>query len=321
MKMKAVLRGVGAFLPQKVVTNDDLSLIVDTTDEWVFRRTGIKQRCLIQDGESTCDMAVKAAQDAIDDAGISVDDVDLIVVATSTPDKTLPSCAMMVQGQLGCRRAFAFDINAACSGFVYSISIVDSLIRTGQVNTALLIGAESMSKIVDWSDRSTCVLFGDGAGACVFRGEEGDPSRGIESTILLADGSLSDILYTDGGVSTTGSAGCIRMKGTVLFEHAIVNLSSSISSLLERNSISISAIDWFVPHQANIRIVDMVAKKLGIPHEKVILSIENHANTSAASIPLAMRDAKRAGKLLPGQLVLLAAIGAGITWGASLIRL
>ena len=319
--MKAVLKGIGAFLPQKVVTNDDLSSIVDTNDEWVFRRTGIKSRCLVGDGESTCDLAVKAAQDAMVDAGVSNEDIDLIVVATSTPDRTLPSCAMMVQGRLGCSRAFAFDLNAACSGFVYAISVVDSLIKTGQINTALLVGAESMSKIVDWSDRSTCVLFGDGAGACVFKGEDGDPNRGIESTILLADGSLSDILYTDGGVSTTCSSGYIRMKGTALFEHAILNLSSSISELLRRNSVNISSIDWFVPHQANVRIVDMVAKKLGIPHEKVILSIENHANTSAASIPLAMRDAKRAGKLLPGQLVLLAAIGAGITWGASLLRL
>ncbi|KJV82730.1 beta-ketoacyl-ACP synthase III [Anaplasma phagocytophilum] len=319
--MKAVLCGVGSFLPHKAVTNEDLSLIVDTTDEWIFRRTGIKRRYLVSEGEATSDMAVKAAEAALSDAGVSAEEVDLIVVATSTPDSTLPSCATMVQGKLGCTKAFAFDMNAACSGFVYAISVVDSLIKTGQVGVALLIGAESMSKIVDWHDRSTCVLFGDGAGACVFKGDGKASNRGIVDTALYTDGTLGDILYTDGGVASTCTAGHIRMKGTVLFEHAILKLSSSVEGLLKKNAIGIDAIDWFIPHQANVRIVDLVAKRLGISQDKVVLGIGDHANTSAASIPLAMSDARRDGKLQEGQLVLLAAIGAGVTWGASLIRL
>ncbi|MDB1135223.1 beta-ketoacyl-ACP synthase III [Candidatus Anaplasma sp. TIGMIC] len=319
--MRAVLRGVGSCLPGKVVTNDDLSLIVDTTDEWIFRRTGIKRRCLVGEGETTADMATKAAERALADAGISATEVDLIVVATATPDKTLPSCASMVQNRLGCSSAFSFDINAACSGFIYGVSIVDSLIKMGQVKVALLIGAETMSRIVDWSDRTTCILFGDGAGACVFKADDSEGDRGIISVLLYADGSLNDILYTTGGVASTQTAGHICMQGTVLFEHAILKLCSSISEVLKKCSVCIDDIDWFVPHQANIRIVDMVAKKLKFPREKVILDIEDHANTSAASIPLAVSCAKRDGKLREGQLVLFAAMGAGLTWGAGLVRL
>ncbi|QJC27383.1 3-oxoacyl-[acyl-carrier-protein] synthase 3 [Anaplasma platys] len=319
--MRTVLCGVGAFLPQKVVTNDDLSLIVDTTDEWIFRRTGIRRRHIVAEDETTVYMAVKAAVDALDASGVTADTVDLIIVATSTPDKTLPSCAAAVQGRLGCRRAMVFDLNAACSGFVYSLAVVDGLIRTGHAKVALLIGAEAMSKIVDWHDRSTCVLFGDGAGACVLRGEETDNNAGIISTLLGADGALSEVLSTDGGVASTGTAGKIRMSGTVLFEHAILRQAASITELLNMNSVSIDDIDWFIPHQANIRIVESVAKRLGFPMEKIVLGIEDHANTSAASIPLAMKSGLDRGDIRKGQLVLLTSFGAGITWGSSLIRL
>lgn len=318
--IRTVFCGLGAFLPQKVVTNDDLSSVVDTTDEWIFRRTGIRRRHIVGEDETTVDMAVKAAVDALDASGVTADLVDLIIVATSTPDKTLPSCAAAVQGRLGCRRAMVFDLNAACSGFVYSLAVADGLIRTEHAKVALLIGAEAMSKIVDWHDRATCVLFGDGAGACVLRGEE-DTNAGIISTLLGADGSLSDVLYTDGGVALTGTAGKIRMSGTVLFEHAILKQAASITELLDVNSVSIDDIDWFIPHQANIRIVESVAKRLGFPMEKIVLGIEDHANTSAASIPLAMKSGMDRGNIRKGQLVLLTSFGAGITWGSSLIRL
>ncbi|MGN7661097.1 MAG: beta-ketoacyl-ACP synthase III [Anaplasma sp.] len=319
---RSVLCGVGAFLPAKVVTNDDLSKLVDTTDEWIFKRTGIRSRRVVE-YETVSGMAIEAAKSALRGAGISEKEVDLIIVATSTPDKTIPSCAIMVQNGLGCTKAVAFDINAACSGFVYAVSIADSMIKAGQANTALIIGSEAMSKIVDWSDRSTCVLFGDGAGAFVLKGTSNSngPDGGVISTLLYSDGSLHDILYTDGGVSATGKAGRICMQGTVLFEHAIVKLISSITELLDSNSLSIDAVDWFIPHQANVRIVDSVVKKLGLSVDKVILTIDGHANTSAASIPLAAYEAKQHGKMKEGDLVLLAAMGAGMTWGASLIRL
>ena len=319
--IRTVLCGTGAYLPQKVVTNDDLSLIVDTTDEWIFRRTGIRRRHIVAENETTVDMAMEAAIDALNASGVAADVVDLVILATSTPDKTLPSCAAMVQGRLGCRKAMVFDLNAACSGFVYSLAVADGLIKTGHAKVALLIGAESMSKIVDWHDRSTCVLFGDGAGACVLRGEEGDSDTGIISTVLGADGSLSEVLSTDGGVASTGTSGRIRMSGPVLFEHAILRQAASITELLSKNSISMDDIDWFIPHQANIRIVESVAKRLGFPMEQIVLGIEDHANTSAASIPLAMKSALDRGDLRKGQLVLLTSFGAGITWGSSLIRL
>ncbi|MCU7611504.1 beta-ketoacyl-ACP synthase III [Anaplasma capra] len=319
---ESVFCGVGAFLPEKIVTNDDLSLIVDTTDEWIFRRTGIKRRH-IMDGDTVSGMAIKAAKIALDDSGIPTEEIDLIVVATSTPDKTMPSCATMVQGGLGCKNAAAFDINAACSGFLYALSVVDSMIKSGQADTVLIIGSEAMSKVIDWTDRSTCVLFGDGAGAFVLKGRDVTvgSEAGVVCTELHSDGMLGDVLYTDGGVGTTGKAGRICMKGTVLFEHAVIKLSSAIAALLESHSLDINSIDWFVPHQANVRIVDLVIDRLKFPREKVILSIDEHANTSSASIPLAMYKAKQQGKIKKGNLVLLAAVGAGLTWGASLIRL
>ncbi|MEH0831042.1 beta-ketoacyl-ACP synthase III [Anaplasma bovis] len=318
--MKAILRGTGHFLPENVVTNDDLSKMVDTTDEWIVKRTGIKSRHIAGPQDTTLHMASEAAACAIRDAGISACDVDLIVVATSTPDRTLPSVATMLQSKLGCTNAYAFDINAACSGFVYALSVVDSLIKSGQARVALVVGAEAMSKIVDWEDRSTCVLFGDGAGACILGVDENAGDRGFISTILRSDGSLSDILYTDGGVCTTNTAGHIRMKGPVLFEHAVIRLCSVIRDILDKTGISIDDIDWFIPHQANVRIVDLVTKKLNFPNDRVALYIEKHANTSAASIPLAMHFMRKEGKLLEGQLVLFAAMGAGFTWGASLLR-
>ncbi|ACZ49096.1 3-oxoacyl-[acyl carrier protein] synthase 3 [Anaplasma centrale str. Israel] len=320
---RSVFCGVGAFLPAKVITNDDLSLMVDTTDEWVFRRTGIKRRHVVEEDDTVSGMATEAAKIALEDAGISAAEVDLVVVATSTPDQTMPSCATMVQGNLGCKNAAAFDVNAACSGFLYALSIVDSMIKAGQANIALIIGSEAMSKVVDWTDRSTCVLFGDGAGAFVLKGQDEtfESDTGIMSTLLCSDGSLGDVLYTSGGVCSTGKAGCIRMKGTVLFEHAVVKLSSTIAALLARNALDISSVDWFVPHQANVRIIDLVIDRLKLSRDKVILSIDEHANTSSASIPLAMYEAKRAGKIKKGNLILFAAIGAGLTWGVSLIRL
>ena len=318
--MKAILKGTGHFLPEKVVTNDDLSKVVDTTDEWIVKRTGIKSRHIAGQQETTLHMASEAAADAIRDAGIAACDIDLIVVATSTPNRTFPSVATMLQSKLGCINACAFDINAACSGFVYALSVVDSLIKSGQAKMALVVGAEAMSKIVDWEDRSTCVLFGDGAGACIFGVEENAGDRGFISNVLRSDGSLSEILYTDGGVSTTGTSGHIRMKGPVLFEHAVVRLCSVIRDILDKTNVSIDDIDWFIPHQANVRIVDLVTKKLSFPSDKVALYIEKHANTSAASIPLAIHFMRKEGKLQEGQLVLLAAMGAGFTWGASLFR-
>ncbi|ASI47807.1 MAG: beta-ketoacyl-ACP synthase III [Anaplasma ovis] len=321
---RSVFCGVGAFLPAKVITNDDLSLVVDTTDEWVFRRTGIKRRHVVEESDTVSGMATKAAEIALEDAGISADEVDLIIVATATPDKTMPSCATMVQGNLCCKNAAAFDVNAACSGFLYALSVVDSMIKAGRANVALVIGSEAMSKVVDWTDRSTCVLFGDGAGACVFKGQDEQTAgsdAGVMSTLLCSDGSLGDVLYTNGGVASTGKAGYICMKGTVLFEHAVVRLSSAIAALLESSSLDVDSIDWFIPHQANVRIIDLVINRLKLSRDRVILSIDEHANTSSASIPLAMYEAKRAGKVKKGDLILLAAIGAGITWGASLIRL
>ncbi|QXK91825.1 ketoacyl-ACP synthase III [Neoehrlichia mikurensis] len=317
---KSALLGIGAYLPKKVLTNSDVALFVDTNDEWIVRRTGIKERRIVQDGETTSDMAVLAAKDALLDACIAESDVDLIIVATTTPDKTFPSCATLVQSQLQCRNAFAFDIQAVCSGFVYAISVADNFIKSGQVKTALIIGAETMSKIVDWKDRSTCILFGDGAGAIVIN-DCGNVNTGIISTLLRSDGTLNDLLFTNGGVASTGTAGIIQMKGTMVFEHAIEKLISIISDILFYNSICIDEIDLFIPHQANARIIDLVAKKLGISHEKIVMSIDKHANTSAASIPLALYDAKNSGRLKLGSLILLATIGGGLTWGACLIRL
>ncbi|KJV69025.1 beta-ketoacyl-ACP synthase III [Candidatus Neoehrlichia procyonis] len=317
---KSALLGMGAYLPEKVVTNFDVSMLVDTSDEWIVKRTGIKERRIAKDGETTSGMAILAAKKALLDARVVENDIDLIIVATTTPDKTFPSCATLIQSELKCKNAFAFDIQAVCSGFIYAISVADNFIKSGQIKTALVIGAETMSKIVNWQDKSTCILFGDGAGAVVIN-DSGNASTGIISTLLRSDGTLNDLLYTSGGVASTGTAGIIHMKGTIVFEHAIEKLTSIISDILLRNSICVDDIDLFIPHQANVRIINLVAKKLGISHEKIVISIDKHANTSAASVPLALCEAKNDDKLKSGSLILLATIGGGLTWGACLIRM
>ena len=319
MRRSSVL-GIGSYLPKKLVTNDNLALTVETSDEWIVKRTGIKQRHIAADGEMTSDMAVRAAESALSDGCIDKHKIDLIIVATTTPDRTFPSCATLVQSKLGCKNAFAFDIQAVCSGFIYAISIADNFIKSGQVNTALVIGAEVMSRIVDWSDRTTCVLFGDGAGAVVLTNNfEGN--SGIISTILYSDGTFHNLLYTNGGTAYNGIAGTICMNGTVVFEHAIEKLSSSILEILDQNDLKVDDINWFILHQANIRIIELVARRLKIPYEKMVISIDQHANTSAASIPLALSYAKDSGKLKKHDIAVLAAIGGGLTWGTCLIRI
>ena len=319
MRRSSIL-GIGSYLPKNLVTNDDLAFIVETSDEWIVKRTGIKQRYIAADNEMTSDMAVEAAKIALNDSRIDKENVGLIIVATTTPDRTFPSCATIVQSKLMCKNAFAFDVQAVCSGFIYAIAVADNFIRSGQVDVALVIGAEVMSRILDWKDRSTCVLFGDGAGAVVLSSNSVRNS-GVISTILYSDGTFHNLLYTSGGTAYNGIAGTICMNGTVVFEHAIEKLSSSIVEILEKNHLNIADINWFVLHQANIRIIELVARRLKIPRERMVISIEQHANTSAASIPLALSYAKNTGKLQQDDLIVLAAIGAGITWGVCLVRM
>ncbi|QGR02633.1 ketoacyl-ACP synthase III [Ehrlichia ruminantium] len=317
---KSSILGIGFYLPKNLVTNNQLALTVETSDEWIVKRTGIKQRYIAADNEMTSDMALEAASLALSDANVDQKDVGLIIVATTTPDRTFPSCATIVQSKLGCKNAFAFDVQAVCSGFIYAMAIADNFIKAGQVNVSLVIGAEVMSRIIDWQDRSTCVLFGDGAGAVVLSNNSIRDS-GIISTDLYSDGTLNHLLYTNGGVAYNGIAGTICMNGTVVFEHAIEKLTASIASMLNKNHLSLDDINWFVLHQANIRIIELVARRLNIPYEKMVISIDQHANTSAASIPLALSYAKNAGKLKQDDLVVLAAIGGGITWGVCLVKL
>ncbi|ABD45059.1 3-oxoacyl-[acyl-carrier-] synthase III family protein [Ehrlichia chaffeensis str. Heartland] len=319
MKRSTIL-GIGSYLPKKIVTNDELALTVETSDEWIVKRTGIKQRHIAENNEMTSDMAANAARLALTDACVHKDDIGLIIVATTTPDRTFPSCATIVQDKLECKNAFAFDIQAVCSGFVYAISIADNFIKSGQVNTALVIGAEIMSRILDWQDRSTCVLFGDGAGAVVL-GNNSEKDSGIISTILHSDGAFCDLLYTTGGTAYNGHAGTICMNGTIVFEHAIEKLSASILEILDQNDLEINDVDWFVLHQANIRIIELVARRLKIPYEKMVVSVNWHGNTSAASIPLALSYAKSSGKLKKHDIAILAAIGGGFTWGTCLVRI
>lgn len=324
----ARLLGTGSALPRRVVTNDELAQRVDTTDEWIVARTGIRQRYIAGEGETTATLATAAARFAIDDAGLEPSDIDLIVLATATPDNTFPATATKVQHALGCNGCVAFDVAAVCSGFLYAVATADSLLRTGAARRALVIGAETFSRILDWEDRTTCVLFGDGAGAIVLeapglsgteKGSESHPA-GIIATKLHADGAQHDLLYVDGGPSTTQTVGHLRMKGREVFRHAVVNLAEVLAEVLEDAGLSADAIDWVVPHQANARILDATAKKLGIPAEKVIVTVDRHANTSAASVPLALDEARRDGRIKPGDLVILEAMGGGFTWGASLLR-
>ena len=321
--IRSVVVGCGAFLPANVVTNDDLAKRIDTSDAWITERTGIKRRHMVAPGELTSDLALNAAKRALEKAHLGPNDLDLIIVATTTPDETFPSTATKVQARLGMTRGAAFDVQAVCSGFIYALSVADNFIRGGQAKTVLVIGAETMSRILDWNDRGTCVLFGDGAGAVVLRaaaGEGSNADRGILNTKLFSDGRLHDLLYTDGGVSTTGTAGHLRMQGREVFKHAVVNISAAIEASTEEAGLAVSDIDWFVPHQANQRILDGTARKLSIRPEKVVSTVAEHGNTSAASVPLALCVAVEDGRIKRGDLVLLEAMGGGFTWGAALLR-
>ncbi|WP_323799548.1 beta-ketoacyl-ACP synthase III [Parasphingorhabdus sp.] len=315
---RAVIKGTGSALPRTRVSNAELAERVDTTDEWIVERTGIRFRHIAEDDETTSTLAIEAAQKAMQAAGFSSADIDLIIVATATPDQTFPATATIVQDALGCNGCVAFDVAAVCSGFLYALSVADSMIRAGSAQNALVIGAETFSRILDWEDRGTCVLFGDGAGAVVLAAEYGE--RGILATRLHADGAHNQLLYVDGGAGTTGTVGKLRMKGREVFRHAVVNLSSVLKAVLEEAGESIDKVDWVVPHQANARILDATAKKLNLAPEKVIKTVDIHANTSAASVPLALDTAVRDGRIKPGDLLVLEAMGGGFTWGASVIR-
>lgn len=321
--IRSVVTGVGSFLPEQVVTNADLTKIVDTTDEWIIERTGIRQRHKARDDEPTSDLAVKAAERALADAGKSAADVDLIIVATTTPDQTFPATAAIVQRKLGAPVGIAFDIQAVCSGFVYAMSVADGFVARGQAKCALVIGAEEMTRLMDWTDRTTCVLFGDGAGAFVLEPGEGQGTkadRGVLGFALRCEGAKSDMLYVDGGPATTGTVGHLRMLGNQVFRHAVVNIAEAITAAAEASGVDIPEIDWFVPHQANQRIIKGVGDRLGLDEDKVISTVAMHANTSAASIPLAMDVAIKDGRIKRGDLVLVEAMGGGLTWGACAFR-
>ena len=320
---RSVIKGSGAYLPKKIVSNKDLSTLVDTSDEWIYARTGIRRRHIAADDEMTSDLARMAAQDALTNAKVDPSEVDMIVLATTTPDSTFPATAARVQAQLGVTKGAAFDIQAVCAGFVYALGVADNFIRLGQASTVLVIGAETYSRILDWTDRSTSVLFGDGAGALVVQSEpaNGDAGeRGILSTHLHTDGRFYDLLFVDGGPSSTQTTGHLRMQGPEVFRHAVAKLAGVVEEALDANNLAIGEVDWLVPHQANKRIIDGTAKKLGLPSERVILTVQDHANTSAASIPLALAQGVKDGRIQPGQIVLCEAIGGGLSWGSAIIR-
>lgn len=323
MTVRAVLRGVGHYLPERVVKNEEFTKTLDTSDEWIRSRTGISSRRFAADGQTTSDMATLAARAALDDAGLGVGDIDAIILATSTPDLTFPSTATMVQNALGMKRGFAFDVQAVCAGFIFALANANALIISGQVKRVLVIGAETFSRILDFSDRATCVLFGDGAGAVVIEAHQGDGTNadtGILAVDLNSDGSYRDLLYVDGGVSTTGHAGVLKMQGRELFKHAVIKLAETARASLAQAGLSDADVDWIVPHQANIRIIAGTAKKLGVPMERVIVTVHDHGNTSAASIPLALSQGKADGKFKPHDLLLMEAIGGGLTWGSVVLR-
>jgi 3-oxoacyl-[acyl-carrier-protein] synthase-3 len=318
MTLRSRVIGCGAYLPEKVVTNADLAARLETTDEWIRQRTGIAQRHIAAEGELTSDLATRAAEATLAQAGFAARDLDLIVLATSTPDLTFPATATRVQANLGMTRGAAFDLQAVCSGFVYALAVADNFLKAGQAQSALVIGAETFSRILDWNDRSTCVLFGDGAGAVLLQAAEGD--RGVLSTHLYSDGRQYKLLYVDGGPSSTQTVGHLRMHGREVFRHAVVNLADAIDAALAANCLTPADIDWLVPHQANQRIILSMAERLNLPTEKVVTTIDRHANTSAASIPLALAEAQADGRIRPGHLVLVEAMGGGFTWGSGLIR-
>ena len=320
---RAVIKGVGSYLPDKIMTNDDLAKIVDTSDEWITERTGIRQRHIAAEGQTTADLAVHAAERALQNAGMTASDIDLIVLATSTPDNTFPATATLVQARLGITRGAAFDIQAVCSGFIFALNTANAMIITGQADHVLVIGAETFSRILDWEDRGTCVLFGDGAGAVVLSGQDLTGTindRGILAAKVRSDGRHYDKLYVDGGVSSTQTVGKLRMQGPEVFKHAVRNISSIITETAEIAGIAVSDVDWFVPHQANKRILDGTARKLKLKPEQVIVTVDRHGNTSAASVPLALDAAVKDGRIQKGDLVLLEAMGGGFTWGAVLVR-
>ncbi len=322
---RSVITGTGSHLPEKVMTNDDLAKIVDTSDEWIRTRTGIRRRHVAAEGETTSDLATRAAERALSAAGRTPADIDTVLVATTTPDYTFPATACVVQDKLGVPAgAMAFDLQAVCSGFIYGLSVADSLIRAGQAERVLLIGAETLTRLLDWTDRSTCVLFGDGAGAVVLEAAEGTGAvsdRGVLHTVARAEGRHRELLFTDGGPSTTGTVGKLRMQGREVFRHAVNRIAEAMREVMDAAGVAAEDIDLFVPHQANVRILEATAKKLGIAPEKVMLTIEEQGNTSAASIPLALDAAVRQGRARQGDLLLLEAMGGGFTWGASLLRL
>lgn len=323
MVLRSVVAGCGSYLPDRIVSNEELARTVDTSHDWIVQRTGIHSRHIAADGEKTSDLALAAAQDALNEAGMTGSDLDMIVLATATPDETFPSTATTVQAALGMNKGAAFDVQAVCSGFVYATNVADNFIRLGQAENVMVIGAETFSRILDWEDRSTCVLFGDGAGAFVLRAEEGkggSDDRGILSNCLHSDGQHHDLLYVDGGPSSTQTVGHLRMEGPEVFKHAVRNLASVIGEALDAAGLVPSDIDWLVPHQANQRIISTTARKLKMGEEKIVMTVDHHANTSAASIPLALTEAVRDGRVSHGDVVVLEAMGGGFTWGASVIR-
>ncbi|WP_126176560.1 beta-ketoacyl-ACP synthase III [Tsuneonella rigui] len=320
--IRSVVVGSGSALPARAVSNAEMAEMVDTSDEWIVERTGIRNRHIAAEGETTATLAADAARKAIEAAGLAPADIGLIVLATATPDQTFPATATKVQDLLGCHGGIAFDVAAVCSGFLYALATADSMLRTGMAKRALVIGAETFSRILDWEDRTTCVLFGDGAGAIVLEAREVDEDGpGVIFSQLHADGAHNELLYVDGGVSTTGTVGKVRMKGREVFRHAVTNLASVLETVLKETGFTAEDIDWVVPHQANARILDATARKLGLPAEKVVVTVDQHANTSAASVPLAFDAAVRDGRIKPGDLVMLEAMGGGFTWGASLVRI
>lgn len=322
MTIRAVVKGVGHYLPERVVQNADLESLVDTTDEWIRTRSGIERRHFAAEGQTTSDLAIRASRAALADAGLVADDIDAIVLATSTADLTFPSAATMVQAGLGMTRGFAFDLQAVCAGFVFALTNANALIVSGQAKRVLVIGAETFSKLMDWSDRSTCVLFGDGAGALVLEAADGDGTpadRGILSTDLQSDGRHRDILYVDGGVST-GTTGHLRMQGKEVFRHAVEKLAETAHAALDKIGLTGGDVDWIVPHQANIRIIEATAKRMQVPMDRVVVTVQDHGNTSAASIPLALSVGKARGQIKQGDLVVTEAIGGGLAWGSVVLR-
>jgi len=310
----------GAYLPSKIVSNQELSKIVDTSDEWITSRTGIKQRHLIENDETTSFLAINAAKLALERSKLKPSDIDLIIVATTTPDKTFPATAVLVQASLGIEKGAAFDVQAVCAGFVYALTIADSMIKSGSASNAIVIGAEAMSKIIDWQDRNTCVLFGDGAGAVILSPELNNTGKGILSTSIFSDGRYEPILHADGGVCSTQTSGFVRMQGKEVFKHAVEKMSESMLGVLGKSGLSLGDVDHVIPHQANMRILEAVATRLKLPQEKMVITLDKHANTSAASIPLALNHLFESGKLKNGDLILTAAIGGGLSWGACLFR-